>query len=169
MRCTRIQLVYTLHLMYANRDLKSPNILVDKHWRVKVCDFNLSRFMEEQCVLSSLAATNPRWLAPEILSGQGYTFSSDVYSFGIILWELMTWQVPWHDSGPWQVVAMVTEGKQRPEVPQAAALPCGDFPGLAEYVALMRDCWAQDAAMRPTFGTVITRLRCVCMHMYCSQ
>lgn len=67
------------------RDLKSPNILVDKHWRVKVCDFNLSRFMEEQCVLSSLAATNPRWLAPEILSGQGYTFSSDVYSFGIIL------------------------------------------------------------------------------------
>lgn len=72
----------------------------------------------------------------------------------------MTWQVPWHDSGPWQVVAMVTEGKQRPDIPPATSLPCGDFPGLGEYVALMRDCWAQDAAKRPTFGAVITRLRC---------
>ena len=54
-------------------------------------------------MLSSMAANNPRWLAPEILSGRGYTFSSDVYSFGMILWELMTWRVPWHDYGPWQV------------------------------------------------------------------
>lgn len=153
--------VYTLSISTSShhRDLKSPNILVDKHWRVKVCDFNLSRFMEEQCVLSSLAATNPRWLAPEILSGQGYTFSSDVYSFGIILWELMTWQVPWHEFGPWQVVAMVTDGQQRPEIPPPEALPCGDFAGLHEYMALMCDCWAQDAAKRPTFGVVITRLR----------
>lgn len=37
-------------------------------------------------VLSSVAATNPRWLAPEILSGKGYTYASDVYAFGIILW-----------------------------------------------------------------------------------
>lgn len=65
-----------------HRDLKSANLLVDKHWRVRVCDFNLSRVMEDQAVLSSVAATNPRWLAPEILSGKGYTFSSDVYAFG---------------------------------------------------------------------------------------
>ena len=54
-------------------------------------------------MLSSMAATNPRWLAPEILAGRGYTFSSDVYSFGIILWEFLTWRVPWHEYGPWQV------------------------------------------------------------------
>ncbi len=59
--------------------------------------------MEESAVLSSMAATNPRWLAPEILAGRGYTFSSDVYSFGIILWEFLTWRVPWHEYGPWQV------------------------------------------------------------------
>ena len=69
----------------------------------QVCDFNLSRVMEESAVLSSMAATNPRWLAPEILAGRGYTFSSDVYSFGIILWEFLTWRVPWHEYGPWQV------------------------------------------------------------------
>lgn len=54
-------------------------------------------------MLSSVAASNPRWLAPEILSGNGYTFSSDVYSFGVIMWEFLTWRVPWHEYGPWQV------------------------------------------------------------------
>lgn len=71
--------------------------------RLQVCDFNLSRVLEDHAVASSLAATNPRWLAPEILSGRNYTFSSDVYSFGIILWEFLTWRVPWYDMGPWQV------------------------------------------------------------------
>lgn len=52
-----------------HRDLKSPNLLVDKHWRVKVTDFNLSSMLRSDAdtygVLSSVAA-NPRWLAPEV-------------------------------------------------------------------------------------------------------
>ena len=72
---------------------------------MQVCDFNLSRVLEESAILSSMAASNPRWLAPEILSGRGYTFSSDVFSFGVIMWEFLTWQIPWHDCGPWQVCA----------------------------------------------------------------
>ena len=132
-----------------HRDLKSPNLLVDKHWRVKVCDFNLSRVLEEQAVVSSLAASNPRWLAPEILSGRGYTFSSDVYSFGVILWELLTWRLPWHDCGPWQVVKQVTDDRCRPPVPADGDLPTPPFPGLPAYVDLMRDCWQHDADARP--------------------
>jgi len=143
-----------------HRDLKSPNLLVDKHWRVKVCDFNLSRVMESSAVLSSVAATNPRWLAPEILSGKGYTFASDVFAFGVILWELLTWTVPWPDHGPWQVVAMITEGRQRPEIPTSMdQLKGGSFPGIDEYTALMKDCWHQDAEARPSFAVVISRLR----------
>ena len=45
-----------------HRDLKSPNLLVDKHWRVKIADFNLSRVMEAQSVVSSIAANNPRYV-----------------------------------------------------------------------------------------------------------
>ena len=75
---------------------------------MQVCDFNLSRVMEESAILSSMAASNPRWLAPEILSGRGYTFSSDVYSFGVIMWEFLTWQIPWHECGPWQVHTVMT-------------------------------------------------------------
>ncbi len=44
-----------------HRDLKSPNLLVDKHWRVKIADFNLSRVMEAQAVVSSISANNPRY------------------------------------------------------------------------------------------------------------
>jgi serine/threonine protein kinase len=142
-----------------HRDLKSANLLVDKHWRVRVCDFNLSRAMEDNAVLSSMAATNPRWLAPEILSGKGYTFASDVYSFGICMWELLTWQVPYWEYGPWQVVAMVTENAKRPEVPPHEELPTGTFSKEGEYLALMHECWAQDPAQRPTFAAIISRLR----------
>ena len=46
-----------------HRDLKSPNLLVDKHWRVKIADFNLSRVMEAQSVVSSISANNPRYTA----------------------------------------------------------------------------------------------------------
>ena len=42
-------------------------------------------------------------MAPEVLAGQAFTAAADVYSFGIILWELLTWQIPWEECGPWQV------------------------------------------------------------------
>ena len=43
-------------------------------------------------------------MAPEVLAGKRYDCAADVYSFGIILWELLTWQIPWEDLGPWQVI-----------------------------------------------------------------
>ena len=44
-----------------------------------------------------------RWLAPEVVTQQHYSKAADVYSFGLILWELLTWQLPWADLGPFQV------------------------------------------------------------------
>ena len=68
----------------AHRDLKSPNLVVDKHWRVKVTDFNLSRIMHNSNVTSSVSANNPRWLAPEAIASQAFSKAADVYSFGIV-------------------------------------------------------------------------------------
>ncbi|KDD73320.1 protein tyrosine kinase [Helicosporidium sp. ATCC 50920] len=144
-----------------HRDLKSPNLLVDKHWRVKISDFNLSKLLDDSPVMSSLAATNPRWLAPEILTGHPAAFASDVYAFGIVLWEVLTWELPWPTSNPWQVVTLVTEGGRLP-IPAREALPGADtkdFRGLDAFVGLVRDCWAQNANDRPAFGEVIQRLR----------
>lgn len=51
--------------------------------------------MKDDDVLSSMPNMNPRWLAPEIQSNKAYTLSSDVFSFGMIMFELLTWQLPW--------------------------------------------------------------------------
>ena len=60
-----------LHSKYIiHRDLKSPNLLVDKHWRLKIGDFNLSRVEDMQEKTNSITANNPRWLAPEVISRQ---------------------------------------------------------------------------------------------------
>ena len=144
-----------------HRDLKSPNLLVDKHWRVKVSDFNLSRIMESTSVMSSIASMNPRWLAPELLGGEPASAASDVYAFGCILWEVMTMDIPWSTSNPWAVVTLVQQGG-RLEVPERHLLPgpgAEGFGGYDAYVALMRACWHQNSYSRPAFTDIIPVLR----------
>ncbi|KAL4441022.1 hypothetical protein ABPG77_010453 [Micractinium sp. CCAP 211/92] len=126
-----------------HRDLKSPNLLVDEHMRVKVADFNLSRLVQESSRTSSAAVMNPRWLAPEVLHGARATLASDVFAFGLVMWELLTWELPWTGAeaeNPWQIVGMVVAGA-RPAVPQREQLPGPDVPpaaSLEAYLQLMR-------------------------------
>lgn len=86
-----------------HRDLKSPNLLVDKKYTVKVCDFGLSRLKANTFLSSKTAAGTPEWMAPEVLRDEPSNEKSDVYSFGVILWELMTMQQPWSNLNPAQV------------------------------------------------------------------
>ncbi|KAL4422446.1 hypothetical protein ABPG75_008643 [Micractinium tetrahymenae] len=144
-----------------HRDLKSPNLLIDENWTVKVSDFNLSKIMAAENKTSSLAAMNPRWLAPEIMSGEGASQASDMFSFGVVLWELMTWQLPWGTAKPWKIINLVLNGG-RLELPPRDSLPGDDTPaftGLDRYVALVKRCWAHNPFDRPTFSEVIPELR----------
>ena len=142
-----------------HRDLKSPNLLVDGLWHVKVSDFNLSRAMEANSAVSSLQITNPRWLAPEVLKGGRAAVASDVYAFGVVLWELATWQLPWgHDANPFAIINSVVGGATL-AVPAPDDLPAGPLQCFEEYVTLMRRCWAVDPADRPRMDEVAHRLR----------
>jgi serine/threonine protein kinase len=117
--------------------------------------------LDESTVMSSMAATNPRWLAPEILGGNNATFASDVYSFGVVMWELMTWDLPWGVTNPWQVVTVVMEGG-RLSIPTRDNLPGPDtdsFEGLDDYIGLMKRCWAHIQEDRPCFQEIISELR----------
>lgn len=142
-----------------HRDLKSPNLLVDGLWHVKVSDFNLSRAMESNAVVSSLQITNPRWLAPEVLKGGQAGMAADVYSFGVVMWELLTWQLPWgHDTNPFAIINSVGGGATLP-IPPEDRLPAGRLRCYAEYVALMKECWQADPEARPSMDEVAQRLR----------
>ncbi|PRW05763.1 Purple acid phosphatase 18 [Chlorella sorokiniana] len=145
-----------------HRDLKSPNLLVDQAWNCKVTDFNLSRILEDTTQGSSMAAMNPRWLAPEVMQGQRATRASDVFSFSVVMWEMLTLDVPYGSGNPWQLVSHVLSGG-RLDLPPPEALPGGSSPalqaGLPAYVALMKRCWAQAPEDRPAFDHIVQQLR----------
>ncbi|GLU16071.1 hypothetical protein SLE2022_325210 [Rubroshorea leprosula] len=131
-------------------DLKSPNLLVDKNWTVKVCDFGLSRFKANTFISSKSVAGTPEWMAPEFLRGEPSNEKSDVYSFGVILWELVTMQQPWNGLGPAQVVGAVAFQNRR------LTIPPNTSPVLA---SLMESCWADDPAQRPSFANIVETLK----------
>ncbi|KAJ6720945.1 SERINE/THREONINE-PROTEIN KINASE ISOFORM X1-RELATED [Salix viminalis] len=90
-----------------HRDLKSSNLLVDKNWTVKVGDFGLSRLKHETYLTTKTGKGTPQWMAPEVLRNEPSDEKSDVYSYGVILWELATEKIPWDNLNSMQVIGAV--------------------------------------------------------------
>ncbi|CAN7066082.1 unnamed protein product [Brassica oleracea var. botrytis] len=101
-----------------HRDLKTPNLLVDNNWNVKVGDFGLSRLKHNTFLSSKSTAGTPEWMAPEVLRNEPSNEKCDVYSFGVILWELATLRLPWRGMNPMQVVGAVGFQNRRLEIPK---------------------------------------------------
>ncbi|XP_062099039.1 probable serine/threonine-protein kinase SIS8 isoform X2 [Humulus lupulus] len=142
--------LHTSHPTIVHRDLKSPNLLVDKNWVVKVCDFGLSRMKHHTFLSSKSTAGTPEWMAPEVLRNEPANEKCDVYSFGVILWELTTACIPWKGLNPMQVVGAVGFQNRRLEIPEEVD------PELAQII---RDCWERDPNLRPSFAELMVRLR----------
>jgi len=141
-------------------DLKSSNLLVDSHFRVKICDFNLSKLVEESTEFQ-LGARNPKWLAPEVLDGENYTIESDAYAFGIIMWEIITCQIPWSGESVHSIVTLVRDGA-RPRIPNFWDVVDSQGKELAvfeDYRELMTKCWAQNPYDRPGFKAIVKILK----------
>jgi hypothetical protein len=128
----------------AHRDLKSANLLVDAGWHCKVSDFGLSRAVDASKAASTVLVTNPRWLAPCVLSGLPGQLAADVWAFGTIMWECATWQLPFENLNPYQIIALVREhGTDSLQLPPPDQLEPGPFAAPGNYEAyhqLMRDC-----------------------------
>jgi hypothetical protein len=133
-----------------HRDLKSPNILVNRDWSVKVADFGLSRVKSSTFLSSKSQAGTPEWMAPEVLRNELSNEKSDMYGYGVILYELMTLKVPWEGMNPMAVVGAVGFQGRTPEIPE------GTDP---EAAAIITACFRGDPAERPDFGTVLDQLR----------
>ncbi|KAF5467995.1 hypothetical protein F2P56_012193 [Juglans regia] len=141
--------LHTSHPPIVHRDLKSPNLLVDKNWVVKVSDFGLSRMKHHTFLSSKSTAGTPEWMAPEVLRNEQANEKCDVYSFGVILWELSTLRIPWKGLNPMQVVGAVGFQNRRLEIQDEVD------PAVAEII---HDCWQTDPQLRPSFAQLYSRL-----------
>ncbi|KAK9732778.1 hypothetical protein RND81_04G021300 [Saponaria officinalis] len=133
-----------------HRDLKSPNLLVDKNWNVKVADFGLSRLKHNTFLSSKSTAGTPEWMAPEVLRNEQSNEKCDVYSFGVILWELATMSLPWSGMNSMQVVGAVGFQNRRLDIPKE----------LDPLVArIIWECWQTDPNLRPSFAQLCVALK----------
>ena len=98
-------------------DLKSSNVLLDDNFNIKLGDFGLSRFLNSGKEPTHGRIGTPHWMAPEILKGGTYQFPADIFSYGMILWELITYKIPYHNIDPMKIVDLITKEKKIVKVP----------------------------------------------------
>ncbi|GMJ06934.1 serine/threonine/tyrosine kinase 46 [Hibiscus trionum] len=132
-----------------HRDLKAPNLLMDENEVVKVADFGVARVKAQSGVMTAETGTY-RWMAPEVIEHKPYDHKADVFSFGIVLWELLTGKLPYESLTPLQAAVGVVQKGLRPIIPK------NTNPKLAE---LLERCWQLDPTLRPDFSEIIEILR----------
>ena len=149
MHCMHSQKQPLLH-----RDLKSLNILLSEKIEgpnslvnCKVADFGLTRADDSDGLKSQVGTFH--WMAPEVLENRPYSLEADVYSFGIVMWEILARQPPFADYSHHKIMYNVINYKERPPLNKIPS-DCPD--GLP---MIMRACWEQDPKKRPNFGDVI--------------
>ncbi|XP_071719603.1 uncharacterized protein [Rutidosis leptorrhynchoides] len=133
-----------------HRDLKSSNLIVDKNWTVKVGDFGLSRIKRETYLTTTTGTGTSQWMAPEILRNEQADEKSDVYSYGVVLWEITTAKIPWATLNSMQVIGAVGFMNQRLEIPKDVD---------PQWASLIESCWSSEPQFRPTFQEILTQLK----------
>ncbi|RIA98201.1 kinase-like domain-containing protein, partial [Glomus cerebriforme] len=138
-----LALYFIHHSNSIHRDLHPGNILYlqsQNYWYIS--DFGFCGPVDKP--LKSIYGNLP-YIAPEVIVGKEYTFASDIYSFGILMWEISSGQIPFKNYEHNYYLAMNIVNGMRPKIP----------PGIPqEYIKLMKQCWDADPLKRPNIVTL---------------
>jgi len=133
-------MVFVHNMGIIHLDLKSKNILLGKNGIVKISDFGLAKIKQ-----SNFTGTFG-WMAPEVLRGESITKAADVYSFAVIVWEMLTGELPWKEFTQPQVIGLVGSKGDRLKIPSSCHL------ALRELLTL------SFGDKRPTFEEIMKKL-----------
>ncbi|XP_074180593.1 ephrin type-A receptor 5 isoform X13 [Rhinolophus sinicus] len=143
---------YLSDMGYVHRDLAARNILVNSNLVCKVSDFGLSRVLEDdpEAAYTTRGGKIPiRWTAPEAIAFRKFTSASDVWSYGIVMWEVVSYgERPYWEMTNQDVIKAVEEGYRLP-----SPMDCP-----AALYQLMLDCWQKDRNSRPKFDEIVNML-----------
>jgi len=143
-----MQFLHSKHIIH--RDLKSLNVLFDSNQRAHICDFGFSRDMGKEDLYTQNIGT-PHWMAPELLtSSSSYNSKIDVYAYGIVLWELVSGQLPFAGLESTQIIAQVLMNDSRPMIPSNTNSFMAD---------LIKQCWDRNPDNRPSFDEIVRRFQ----------
>uniref|UniRef100_A0A8D2LGU2 mitogen-activated protein kinase kinase kinase n=1 Tax=Varanus komodoensis TaxID=61221 RepID=A0A8D2LGU2_VARKO len=137
-----------------HRDLKSNNILLAEYVdgdvsgkTLKITDFGLAREWHKTTKMST--AGTYAWMAPEVIKNSTFSRGSDVWSYGVLLWELLTGEVPYRGIDGLAVAYGVAVNKLTLPIPSTCPEP---------FARLMAECWEQDPHRRPSFASILSQL-----------
>jgi len=133
-----------------HRDLHSKNILLDDQMNAKVADFGLSKIKKEEKYISNTHGA-AAWMAPEVIKGAKCTEKADVYSYGVVLWELITAKDPCPKGLTIVQWASQVATGIRPDFTEQ------DCPPM--WRRLIESCWSQDPQQRPDFREILNILK----------
>ncbi|KAK9810110.1 hypothetical protein WJX72_005012 [[Myrmecia] bisecta] len=154
-----LEYLHKMHIMH--RDLKPKNVLLkscaedSRGFIAKISDFGLSRMLPEASPVGSMASTpdftgTVTHMAPELLSEGRGSRAADVYSFGILMWEVLTGRTPYHHMSKVQIMVGVVSEDMRPAFPPA----CPPW-----YRDLASSCWVAEPKCRPNFAEICHAIR----------
>lgn len=134
-----------------HRDLKPDNILVDSNYYPHITDFGLSQYFEdyEPCISQSVGCGTPVYMAPEVYKGETYTSKADIYSFGLIMYEVVTDAPPYPEkTSMFQLMSDVERGVR----------PKFTVPVKKSIRDLIEKCWDEQPDNRPTAAEIFSML-----------
>jgi serine/threonine protein kinase len=142
--------LYYLHSkQILHRGLKSANVLISQYGQAKLSDFGLAKTQYSSIQTIKTQSQAVAWLAPETLDCGDYTEASDIYSFGMVVWEVVTGKPPYAGKKEADIISHVVDKGQREHLP-------AEVPDI--YKKLIQQCWQAEPCQRPILTDILRQL-----------